>query len=255
MSNEDLCAAIQCGQTERFAELADQNGGLLHREVVRCVPLIRSAAVDAADLDQIALLTLYRAALAFDASRGCKFITYLSRCQRGQLLRALGWKHDGFPPLVSSLDEPLGDEDDGDTLLDRLQDTTATDPMEAVEASDLTRALEAALDRLPPDESAAVRAYELSASVPLEAVRSEHDKAIRHLRHDWLLRVAVEDYLGAYYLRTGVKAFQSGTSSSVERAVLRRERITEEMQAFFAPVSAEKGGRKTVSASRPPLKP
>lgn len=240
MSNEELCAAIQCGQTERFAELADQNGGLLHREVFRRVPLIRSAAIDAADLDQIALLTLYRAALTFDASRGCKFSTYLTRCLRGQLLRALGWKHGGFPPLVSSLDDPLGDEDDGGTLLDRLQDTTATDPMEAAETGDLTRVLAAALDRLPPEESAAVRAYDLDASVPLEAVRSERDKALRHLRHDWLLLRAVEDYLGAYYLHTGVKAFQSGTASSVERAVLRRERITEEMQAFFAPVSAEK---------------
>ncbi len=229
-SNEELCGMIQAGDAARLLDLWENNRGIIRKLARRHAPQFGALSVE--DLEQVGYVALHRAAYAWDSASGARFISYLVPCLHGQMLRALGWKRDGLPPAVASTNAPVSDEEDGNTPLDLLPDEAAIDPLEAAQRGDVPGALRDALDRLPQEQRRAVTDYALARSVPLEAVRRDYERGIRRLRTDTRLRRALEGYIDPVYWHVGAKAFRNGASSSVERAVLMRERFREDWDAF-----------------------
>ena len=164
MSNEELAARIQAGERELLPELWEQVRRFVAKMAARRFILSNGyGGVEIDDLIQAGFLAVCEAVERFEPDGEYKFLTYLDRPLRRAFSEAGGYRsrkqyHD---PLHScaSLDTPLGDDPDGDTLGD-LQ----ADPVDVFEDADrriwleqLRDALESALDDLTPVQRETLR--------------------------------------------------------------------------------------------------
>ncbi len=107
-SNEEIVCLIQQGDAAQPLNLWEQNRGLVYRTVQKYTAAGHNAGQTLENLAQVGYLALHAAAYAYDPSIGAPFSALLARYLKRYMLRACGWKHDGLPPRVSSLDAPLG---------------------------------------------------------------------------------------------------------------------------------------------------
>ena len=182
MTNEELVAAIQSGQRERWVELWRQVQGLAWQYSHKWSWAKEKAGVEREDLLQASMLALWMAADSYDAARGAQFSTWFVTAIQGEFTRAAGIRtgKQSQDPLrdAMSLDAPLRD-DEGDslTLADTLEDSQAEEPFRQAE---LRVSLKRALAELPEDQRRALyRRYWLETSANPRA----HDAALRALRH------------------------------------------------------------------------
>ena len=166
MSNEDLARGIQEGHGELYGELWEQCRGLIARAALRYFtahrPACDRAGVVVDDLIQCGFLALVDAVRYYNPETGYQFSTFLSLPLKNAFNACSGVrtsKRDGIL-FCSSLDEPLGEEADGETIGDLVPDPQ--DGMEEAEER-LNReqqraALEKALDLIPQEFAAVIRA-------------------------------------------------------------------------------------------------
>ncbi len=177
MTNEELVAAIQSGQRERWVELWRQVQGLAWQYIHKWSWAKEKAGVEREDLLQASMLALWMAADSYDAARGAQFSTWFVTAIQGEFTRAAGIR-TGKQSQDPRLDAPLRD-DEGDslTLADTLEDSQAEEPFRQAE---LRVSLKRALAELPEDQRRALyRRYWLETSANPRA----HDAALRALRH------------------------------------------------------------------------
>ncbi len=118
----ELLTHIQNGSSGAFVKLAEKYAPLLDSEVARYVGSLGSADID--DLRQGALVSLYRAALAYRADGGVTFGLYAKICIVNGIadtLRYIGKKPTDLS--ISDVDEELfgGECDPEDLMLDKEQ--------------------------------------------------------------------------------------------------------------------------------------
>ena len=118
----ELLAHIQNGSSGAFVKLAEKYAPLLDSEVARYVGSLGSADID--DLKQGALVSLYRAALAYRADSGVTFGLYAKICIVNGIadtLRYIGKKPTDLS--MSDVDEELfgGECGPEDLMLDKEQ--------------------------------------------------------------------------------------------------------------------------------------
>ncbi len=134
----ELLAHIQSGSSGAFVKLADRYAPLLESEVVRYAESLGSA--DLEDLRQGALVSLYRAALAYHPDRGVTFGLYAKICIVNGIvdtLRYIGKKAvDVSIDTLGEDEQPEGGENPQSLMLDKEQ------------ASDLRRRIRFALSEL-----------------------------------------------------------------------------------------------------------
>lgn len=236
-TNEELAVMIQNGERDKLPELWDQVERFVRFKAVR-----RSRSLDGfggvtwEDLYQSGYLALVAAVITYDPKQGKSFIGLLDLTLKTAFADAGGYRSQkqSRDPLhrSGSLDAPLsGDEGDG-TLADitpALDDPIA-DAEERIYNEQLHKALADALQQLPPDEEAVIKAqYYQGRSLreigPQAAATAS--RALDHLRHPTISRELRQfiELRTPYYQHVGVNTFNGSHTSAVELAVLLRERI------------------------------
>lgn len=110
-----LAARCLAGDAEAWEHLAKAQ----HRRIYGICYRFTGSASDAEDMTQEAFLKMYRNLGSFDPARG-GFTTWLTTLTRNLLVD--NYRRSRMERASDSLDESLGDEEDGPSRLDRLAD-------------------------------------------------------------------------------------------------------------------------------------
>lgn len=247
MTNEELAAAIQAGESNLLPELWEQVERFISQQAgKRARALNGYGGVTEEDLYQCGYFALLAAVKTFTPEKG-KFVGWLAFALKSAFAEATGHRGKKYNLLdvATSLDIPLDNEDGGSAALSDLQaDARAQQDFEDTEhkiwLEQLHIAMEDALSQLPEGGQEIIKAryYEkctladtaASVGVSIEAIRGRIHKALFQLRKNKCLRRFIE-YHTSYYLHVGVTSFKSTSISSTERVVLERERIEEQWLA------------------------
>ncbi len=243
MSNEELAALIQTGETQRLGELWQQVEGLVvwkARHIMTALELRGNpCGVEFDDLMQSGFLAMVRAVETYRADAGA-FSTWLVFYLQREFAEATGYRthRSQQEPLnnAHSLDKPVGDESDGATLLELVPDPAAT--MEPIEdklwRQQLHDTMESVLDSLPQEWSHILRERYYSGETlravveklgcPEGQVRSAEAKALRQLRQG-KNAMRLRPFLDFdFYHSVGLGSFRRTGLSVQEQYLLRQER-------------------------------
>lgn len=211
-------------------QLSNKNAGLIHwvaRRYLRLCAMDRAAEYE--DLVQAGHIGLWKAAETYQRDAGKSWSVWAGWYIAREMRRALS---SALRPVCVSLDAPIGDED-GDTLHDLKADESIPDSDEALLRAEVCRAVREAVERLPEDMGASVRAHRLegvpcaalaeAAGVSADSIRKDIQKGLRLLRRDKELRALALDEQTNFYSHKSARQFQSDWTSTVEAAVLWRE--------------------------------
>ena len=237
MTNEEIVERIRQGETGLMERLLEQNRGFIYKVARRYLPVvIRNRGMDFEDLAQAACIGMIEAVPAWDIERGA-FLTvaiYYMTCSIRQELGVLTTKRrfeNQEPPLL--LSTPAGDDENSDTLLDLVHDTTVKDPQKAAEQADMQRIVREAVENLPDQQRDVVWAYyldgrsmaDLSNLIGCSSEKAEQIKriGIKSLRRNIRLRLLWMEYEAAAFATRTYSAWKNTHTSAVEAGAMRRE--------------------------------
>ncbi len=250
MSNEKLVLAIQAGDQDRVPELWEQVKRYCFMLINKYKALAEmNVAVSLEDLEQEAYLGMIAAIRRFDPARA-SFIAILKLCVSDHCREALGIrsKRPKLEHFVKqSLDAPLpGQEVNGLTLLERVEDITLPGMTDALEQDDMKRELREAISRLPYGWDEFMRQHFLEGKplhdiardqgVAKQGIYQKKKKAIEKLKRDPSLRMYADLN---YFKPKGVSAFHRTGSSTTEDLVIRLEENRENEEARKAQLLKE----------------
>lgn len=242
MTNEELVALIQAGERDRLPELWDQVERFVASRANRLLIAMGDRAavhgLEYGDLYNSGYFALVDAADSYKPEADMQFIGWFAFYLKTAFAEAGGWRGRKQNPLnnSTSMDKPIGEDDDGGTVGEFIPDPSAAQAFQNVEEQlyqeQLHAALERALDTLEDDEEAVIRARyyqgrtfeEIGPQAPATAA-----SALRKLRRPQA-RKELEQFIEQrtpYYLRVGVQTFQNTRESAVERILFMREQMRE----------------------------
>lgn len=248
MSNEELVAAIQSGESEHMGELWEQIEKFIAWKAQRIMTTMdESATIEVSDLVQSGYFALVAAVKSYKAGDG-PFLKWLSYYLKTAFAETAGYrttKMQNDPMRYAlSMDFPMGEDSDG-TFGDVVPDPNAGMPIDAVEEDlwnkQLHEALDVALDAIPPQYSDVVRMrfYEGKAleeisqklKVSRERVRQLENKGIKMLRGSEHACHLYPFYEFDFYCGTGLQTFKNRGMSVQEQYLIimenRRQREVE----------------------------
>ncbi len=243
MSNEELVAVIQAGETERMGELWEQVRRFVIKQAHR-VPLEGRADVELDDLLQSGYLALADSVADYTPGE-YGFLTHLSYRLKTAFAEATRFRTERQQREalagILSLDTPLSDEVNSSTMMDLIPDPAGAEAFENAEdqiyREQLRDAVAAVLADLPEGQQELLhRRYwegatltELAAAqgIEVERIRQKENKAIRELRKPRNASRLIHFYDFDYYSGTGMNAFRHTGQSIQERYLIREERRRE----------------------------
>lgn len=236
MTNEKLVEQIQNGDKSLIPQLWEQVEKFVSQQAGICARNLEGyGGVTEEDLYQTGFLALIDAIDSFDSQAGKSFIGWLALHLKTAFAEAGGYrsKRQAKDPLhtAESIYAPLGNNVEGLMLADVIQDSQATQEMDAVEdriwSEQLHETLTAALGHLSKAERDVVEAKYYTGRTYREMgpdAQRLKDKAFFKLRRMQSLRRFVE-LRTPYYHHVGVDSFNSTHTSAVEWIVMERERL------------------------------
>jgi len=244
MSNEELVAEIQAGATERMSELWEQVEGLIKWNANRIMTVLEGCpgrGVEFEDLYQSGYLAMVTAVNTYNPTAGGNFATWLMYHLKSAFAEATGYRTQKGrqEPLNNylSLDTPLTDDTDSDSLMDLIADPSGQNGIisaeDALYREQLHDAMEEALSAIPEQYADALRlryydglslnrAGEIRG-VSGERIRSMENKGIRLLRRSQIACYLRPFYDFDVYCGTGLGAFQRTGRSIQEHYLIREE--------------------------------
>ena len=262
-TNEELAAAVQTGEREKLPELWNQVERFVARQASRVMTLSGGfgGGVEFDDLYQSGYLALIAAVETYDPEGGKSFVGWLALTLKTAFAEACGYRtaRQANDPLrrAASLDAPIGDDEDGGSLLDLLPAADAN-PEDAVVESlylrQLHDALEEAMKELTPRQQTILRrryysghtqeAIAAALGCTGASVSQQERVALKRLYDarnvnglSWYL-----EHKTNYYQPVGPQTFQRTGTSAVEKIVLKREELT---QKWLKAHGMLKGGGKS----------
>ena len=244
---DDLVAAAKSGDRDAMLQLWEsvrQFAAMQAGRYYRQCQSVRTASFELEDLLQSAYLAFVGALQWHQPGRG-SFLTAFDFFLRHEFKIATGLnrKTDAFL-RASSLDAPVGTEEDTDALIDFIPDTVESPEEVAFRKlwnEQLHDALEAALKTLADDQSEVLRRHYFGGETQTEiaadrgvshsAISAQEQAGLTHLRAQSRV-LGLDQYIDLrtnFYQRVGVKSFQTTRESAVERIVFRRERRREQL--------------------------
>ncbi|MDR3762592.1 MAG: sigma-70 family RNA polymerase sigma factor [Acidobacteriota bacterium] len=124
-----------------------------HRRVYNICYRFAGSADDAQDLTQEVFLKVYRTVASFDGDKA-SFSTWMTTVTRNLLVDH--FRKTRNDRSTDSIDAPLGGEDEGPTLADRLASDGRENPHLSVEARERREMVQGALSQISPDLREAV---------------------------------------------------------------------------------------------------
>ena len=242
-TNEELAVLIRGGAMEFIPELWEQIERLVKwkaRRIMAVLDVMPGRGVEFDDLVQSGYLAMVDAVETYEPAAGT-FSNWFMLYLKTAFANATGYrtKAGKMEPLNSatSLDTPLSDESDSDTLLAITEDPNGQVPLQSVEErlwnEQLHNALESALSSLPEQSAEILRLRhydgltfaavgEIQGTTP-ERVRQMEREAIRHMRKPSILSVLRPFKEFDFYIGTGLGAFQHTGLTVQERYLLIQE--------------------------------
>ena len=241
LSNEELVAEIQAGAAEHMGELWEQIGGLVKQQAKRVMSALElrgsPCGIEFEDLYQTGYIALADAVNTYKPE-GMSFSSWLVYYLKSAFAAATGYRTTSGQnePLNNalSLDMPTGDETDGLTLGDCVEDPKAADEIavtvEELWKNQLSDALNEALATIPKQQADILRLRYFEErsleetrrqlGISRDRVAQEERRGLRQLRTDTLLQFYEFDYYGG----TGLTAFRNSGRSVQERYLIELER-------------------------------
>lgn len=240
MTNEEIIVRIQAGDAALTETLLNQNRKYIYAVAQRYqMAAIHNRGCDKDDLIQAATLGMIEAVGKWDASRGA-FLTVATLYMKKHIRSMIG-VHSSRRSIeneraIVSLHEPISDEPNSEILINLIQDEGAICPLDAVIRADTRRIVQEAVNALPVDERNCIHAkYFGDISVEQaggpDAVRIGCRRGINRLRNNRSIRELLEWFDAAPYHHVPLSTWRHTGTSSVEWAVLRRERLTNTNEA------------------------
>ena len=247
MSNEELVAAIQAGDTSHFGALWDNLYLLVRKMAIRFHRVIGGrGGLEVEDLEQIGFMAMVEAAETFNPHKEAKFATWLCICLRRFFQEASGrlymdkngnLRSKDMLDYAVSLDMPLGDDPQSDTLADVVPDPNAIANIEQVEESvwreQLRNAVSDVLLEIEPEQAEVLRCRFWKNQTYIDAagelgitdqnVRTGEARALRRLRHGRYIAKLRPFFDFNCYSGTGLQAFRSSGMSAQERYLIKQE--------------------------------
>ena len=247
MTNEELVAEIQSGNSEAMEQLWNQCYKYIRKTANRWAAATQTRpGFDIEDLMQSAFLALYDAVNGFRADKGKSFIGYLDMCLKGEFTKVCGNRtvRDRKDPLNNclSLDYPI-ESDDGDsktqTMVDFIKDPVrAEDAIEdAIFMQQCAEVIKTELQKLPENQEQAIASYYLNGKNYSEIAEDMQctgsyvgalvKKGLRTLKRSVTLKRIFDD-MNYYsdrnlYRNTGYTSWKRTGSSVQEYEVIRKE--------------------------------
>ena len=208
-TNEQLVIEIQAKETntkELYNQLWEQTEPLIKRIIVAFMYNREYRnGVEPEDLLQCGYFALVLAVKYYDANKPYKFNTYLSRCIKHEINKALGISNGKAKKEPLSLyDEVSNREETESTYIDLITDNSAFEEIERVELSELQQAVQRALCCLTAEEREVIQLIyfkELNKKQIADKigktetqVRNIQSKALNKLRKP-LIRRTLEEYI------------------------------------------------------------
>lgn len=244
MSNEELVAEIQAGATERMSELWEQVEGLIKWKANRIMTVLEGCpgrGVEFEDLYQSGYLAMVAAVDTYDPAAGGTFSTWLMYHLKTAFAEATGYRTQKGrqEPLNNylSLDTPLTDDTDSDSLMDLIADPSGQNGIisaeDALYREQLHDVMEEALSAIPEQYADALRlryydGLSLNRAGEVRGVRGERIRAMENKGIRLLRRSQIACYLRPFYdfdvyCGTGLGAFQRTGRSIQEHYLIREE--------------------------------
>ena len=246
---QEYIRRIGAGERELIPELWELLQPLTRKFISRYIfPEMGNRLYEFDDLLDLSYFALIAALDGYDSSKGAFSTYYFIQVQRVTAeLRGTRKRHDINRDTVS-LNLPLDDTADADTLLDMLEDKTAAEPFDDAERRAYLEELHAAFvkldERLTDQERQVIHARyyerrtleEIGQELALskERIRSIEVSAIRkYRRYQYTVNLeAFYDYDKAYK-GTGLQSFLHSGMSSVERLAEYHEQKTIEWEERY----------------------
>lgn len=206
LSNEQLFDLIKDGNEEfkpilweRVKNLAYMLASQFYR---RNGDLCRSRGLEEWDIKQLSYLAYASLFESYNTEKKYGYTTALGYALSRQLREALGKGADTLNRIANSLDEIIGDEEDGRTVADLIADEDSSAPFEQIEDSSeresISKTLHEAIETLNEQEQGVINGRyfrektfeELSQEMNIsgERVRQVEARALRNLRKPKILR-------------------------------------------------------------------
>lgn len=198
--------------------------------------------IDSEDLLQAALMGEYIARSKYNPEKG-SFANFSAYFIKNEIRDLLGIKDGKIPPILLSLDEPVGGEESEITRQDQLEDKSLPDVDEKLYMEERKNGIRDAVERLSdPQQREVLRLCYLEGKgakatgeqmgIPQDRVYKIFQNARRQLRRDRILKRLVNiDQEIPYYARIGVKNFNSMHTSAVELAAIILDEKRQRLQA------------------------
>lgn len=252
MTNEELVYLIQQGNADKIIELWEQTRKFIALEARRFINNSTFSDYFIEDLEQSGYFALIDAAAVYDPERGASFIHYLTFHLKNAFNEALGIRSEkqANDPIhhAAGLDTPISDKT-GDSF--SLADIYGSDDLELenveerVYIDQLRSILLQEIDLLPENQAEIIKEYywdnktyaEIAEreNCSMELIRQRKAKALRTLRRR-SRKSGLNQYIEErtpYYKKVGANQFNRTHTSSVEFAVLKRERLIEKQHAIM----------------------
>ncbi|KRQ85857.1 RNA polymerase sigma-28 factor precursor [Caloramator mitchellensis] len=243
MTNEELFELYSNGNVKAKEMLILNNINLVKCYAKRFFIMFEVSSYkdyDLEDLEQVGIIGLIKAIDKYNPALGCKFSTYAVYWIKQAIRRALEGHEDTL-----SLDENIGDEEEGNiTLMDTLEDKTINF-VEETELKELKKLWDILSERLNDKEIKFLKLKHINnltekqicriLEIPEEKARQFSESVLRKARSKAkLLRILFDDYLdkrtsylsAVDYSKPKVKESYYN-SSIVEVIILERERLRE----------------------------
>ena len=213
-------------------ELYTTNKGLLFKLARRYIHV--DPAVDTDDLVQAGYTGLVEAERTYDASKGKGWVSWATWYVKNAMQAAVGIRgtKERAHLHAVSLDAPIGDDEDGGTLLDTLADESLPEASSGLVESERTTAVQEAVNRLESERRETIQRYYFQRQslaqtgegmgLTLVETRKLRKKALNDLRRDKDIRALWLEEGTRYYAHKGVRAFNTDWTSVTEAAAIWR---------------------------------
>lgn len=248
MTNEELAITIQEGQQEQIAVLWEQVVRFIRFSAMRWKAAHPDSLPDVEDLIQSGYFALLKAVHYYSPDREYSLISLLSLTLKTAFADAAGLRlrsqRRALKMQITSLDVPLGGDDENDLLADMLADPEAEKPFEHLELSEeqhmIREGLNDAAERLLSAKQRLVLDELLAADLRVSAVASANHMSVQtvsRLKGEafWKLKADAQvqalyasvcgldnDLASASLQGTGLSSFKHTGMSVVERVAFRR---------------------------------
>lgn len=246
MSNEELALLIQQGKREYVSQLWEQTERFISMKAGQFERHLPDSAADVDDLKQSGYFAMLEAVRYYDAAKGYKFLTYLSKTVQKRFYAVAGIRTSrrDATRYADSLDAPASAEYDNISILDTLEDERAQTPLCAVIDHDYLSyadsVISRALERVNPrvrrlvvliyfEGRTITEAAGIAGYTTTQAAEQAHYNALRtircsHVAHE--LQELLSDFgeldIASEGMRgTGARRFRETWESATERAATR----------------------------------